>query len=56
LRLTPEQFGQAMTRAGRELMNEVAQKYDRARLDAERERHHLADMIGTVRGRRNQTF
>ena len=56
LRLTPEQFGQAMTRAGRELMNEVAQKYDRATRDAERERHQLAGMIGTVRAKRNQTF
>jgi hypothetical protein len=43
-----------MTRAGRELMNEVAQKYDRARQDAERERHQLAGMIGAVRGRREQ--
>jgi hypothetical protein len=41
LRMTPDQFGQAMTRIGRELMNEVAQKYDRARQDAERERHQL---------------
>ena len=56
LRLTPEQFGQAMARAGRELMSEVAQKYDRARQDAERERHQLAGMIGTVRGKRNQAF
>lgn len=56
LRLTPDQFGQAMTRAGRELMNEVAQKYDRARQDAERERHQLTGMIGTVRAKRNQTF
>ena len=54
LRLTPEQFGQAMTRVGRELMNEVAQKYDRATRDAERERHQLAGMIGTVRGKREQ--
>jgi hypothetical protein len=56
LRLTPEQFGQAMARAGRELMSEVVQKYDRARQDAERERHQLAGMIGTVRAKRNQTF
>ncbi len=26
VRMTPDQFGQAMTRTGRELMNEVAQK------------------------------
>ena len=56
LRLTPAQFGQAMTQAGRELMSEVAQKYERARQDAERERHQLAGMIGTVRAKRNQTF
>jgi hypothetical protein len=56
VRMTPDQFGQAMTRTGRELMNEVAQKYDRARQDAERERHQLAGMIGTLRGRRDQVF
>jgi hypothetical protein len=56
VRMTPDQFGQAMTRTGRELMNEVAQKYDRARQDAERERHQLAGMIGTLRGKRDQMF
>jgi hypothetical protein len=56
MRMTPDQFGQAMTRTGRELMNEVAQKYDRARQDAERERRQLADMIGTMRGKRDQVF
>jgi hypothetical protein len=56
VRMTPDQFGQAMTRTGRELMNEVAQKYDRARQDAERERHQLAGMIGTIRGKRDQVF
>ena len=56
LRLTPAQFGQAMTHAGRELMSEVAQKYEQARQDAERERHQLAGMIGTVRAKRNQAF
>jgi hypothetical protein len=56
VRMTPDQFGQAMTRTGRELMNEVAQKYDRARQDAERERHQLAAMIGTLRGKRDQVF
>jgi hypothetical protein len=45
-----------MTRTGRELMNEVAQKYDRARQEAERERHQLAGMIGTLRGKRDQAF
>jgi hypothetical protein len=56
VRMTPDQFGQAMTRTGRVLMNEVAQKYDRARQDAERERHQLAGMIGTLRGKRDQVF
>jgi hypothetical protein len=56
VRMTPDQFGQAMTRTGRELMNEVAQKYDRARKYAERERHQLAGMIGTLQGRRDQVF
>jgi hypothetical protein len=56
VRMTPDQFGQAMTRTGRELMNEVAQKYDRARQEAERERHQLAGMIGTLRGKRDQVF
>jgi hypothetical protein len=56
VRMTPDQFGQAMTRTGRELMNEVAQKYDRARQDAERELHQLAGMIGTLRGKRDQVF
>jgi hypothetical protein len=56
VRMTPDQFGQAMTRTGRELMNEVAQKYDRARQDAERERRHLAEMIGTLEGKREQMF
>jgi hypothetical protein len=56
VRMTPDQFGQAITRTGRELMNEVAQKYDRARQDAERERHQIAGMIGTLRGKRDQMF
>jgi hypothetical protein len=54
VRMTPDQFGQAIARTGRELMNEVAQKYDRARQDAERERHQLAGMIGTMRGQDKQ--
>lgn len=56
VRMAPDQFSQAMTRTGRELMNEVAQKYDRARQDAERERQQLAGMIGTMRGKRDQVF
>jgi hypothetical protein len=43
-----------MIRTRRELMNEVAQKYDRARQDAERERRHLAEMIGTLEGKQEQ--
>lgn len=34
----------------------MAQKYDRPRQDAERERHQLADMIGTLEGKREQVF
>jgi hypothetical protein len=56
VRMTPDQFGQAMTRTGRELMNEVAQKFHRARQDAERERHQLAGMVGTLQGKRDQVF
>jgi hypothetical protein len=54
VRMTSDQFGQAMTRTGRELMNEVAQKYDHARQDAERERRHLEEMIGTLEGKQEQ--
>jgi hypothetical protein len=56
VRMTPDHFGQAMTRTGRELMNEVVQKYARARQDAELERHKLASMIGTLRGKRDHMF
>jgi hypothetical protein len=35
VRMTPDHFGRAMTGTGRELMNEVVQKYARARQDAE---------------------
>jgi hypothetical protein len=49
LRLTPEQHQQAVAQAGNMLMREAAQKLDRAAQDAERERHQLASLIGTVR-------
>ena len=49
LRLTPEQHQQAVSQAGNVLMREAAQKLDRAAQDAERERHQLAGLIGTVR-------
>ena len=49
LRLTPEQHQQAIAQAGNVLMREAAQKLDRAAQDAERERHQLAGLIGTVR-------
>ncbi len=49
LRLTPEQHQQAVVQAGNMLMREAAQKLDRAAQDAERERHQLASLIGTVR-------
>jgi hypothetical protein len=49
LRLTPEQHQQAVAQAGNTLMREAVQKLDRAAQDAERERHQLAGLIGTVR-------
>jgi hypothetical protein len=49
LRLTPEQHQQAVAQAGNMLMREAVQKLDRAAQDAERERHQLAGLIGTVR-------
>jgi hypothetical protein len=49
LRLTPEQHQQAVAQAGNVLMREAAQKLDRAAQDAERERHQLAGLVGTVR-------
>ena len=49
LRLTPEQHQQAIAQAGNMLMREAVQKLDRAAQDAERERHRLAGLIGTVR-------
>jgi hypothetical protein len=49
LRLTPEQHQQAVAQAGNMLMREAVQKLNRAAQDAERERHQLTGLIGTVR-------
>lgn len=56
LRLTPEQHQAAVTRAGEGLMRDALQKLDRATQEAERERHQLARMIGTIRTKRDQLF
>lgn len=56
LRLTPEQHQAAVARAGEGLMRDALQKLDRATQEAERERHQLARMIGTIRGKRDQLF
>jgi hypothetical protein len=49
LRLTSEQHQQAVAQAGNVLMREAVQKLDRAAQGAERERHQLVGLIGTVR-------
>lgn len=49
LRLTPEQHQEAVAQVGNTLMREAVQKLDRAAQDADRERHQLAGLIGTVR-------
>jgi Family of unknown function (DUF6118) len=54
LRLTPEAFGQAITRAGTTVMSEAGQKLDNAALDHDRARGELVDMVGTLRGRGQQ--
>ena len=46
LRMTPEQQGHSIANAGSALIREAAQKLDRATLEVERERSHLAAMIG----------
>lgn len=56
LRLTPEQHQAAVARAGEGLMRDVLQKLDRATQEAERERHQLTRMIGTLRDKREQRF
>jgi hypothetical protein len=56
LRLTPEQHQAAVARAGEGLMRDALQKLDRATQEAERERHQLTRMIGTLRDKREQRF
>lgn len=56
LRSTPEQHQAAVARAGEGLMRDALQKLDRATQEAERERHQLSRMIGTVRDKRDQRF
>jgi hypothetical protein len=56
LRLTPEQHQAAVARAAEGLMRDALQKLDRAAQEAERERHQLARLIGTVRDKRDQLF
>lgn len=56
LRLTPEQHRATVARAGEGLMRDALQKLDRATQEAERERHQLAGMIGTLRDKREQRF
>lgn len=56
LRLTPEQHQAAVARASEGLMRDALQKLDRATQEAERERHQLARMIGTIRTKRDQLF
>jgi HEAT repeat protein len=55
LRLTPEQYQQAVAQAGNMLMREAVQKLDRAAQDAERERARLAGLIGSAL-RQDQQF
>jgi hypothetical protein len=48
LRQTPEQQGQSIARAGTAMIQEAAQKFDRAAQDADRERYNLSQMVGTL--------
>ncbi|MDE2265581.1 MAG: hypothetical protein KGL29_06740, partial [Alphaproteobacteria bacterium] len=56
MRLTPEQLGQSIANAGSALLQEAAQKLDRAPHEADRERYILAQMVGTLRGQQDQRF
>ena len=49
LRMTPEQQGQSIANAGSALIRGAAQALDRATQEVERERSHLAAMIGEAR-------
>ncbi|MDE2182623.1 MAG: hypothetical protein KGJ78_06330 [Alphaproteobacteria bacterium] len=52
--MTPEQQGQSIANAGSALIREVAQKFDRAAQESDRERYNLAQMVGTLRGQQDQ--
>jgi len=56
LKMTAEQHGAAIANAGGALIREAVQKFDRAAQDADRERHNLANMIGTARSKADQRF
>ena len=48
LKMTAEQHGAAIANAGSGLIREAVQKFDRAAQDADRERHNLSQIIGTL--------
>ena len=54
LKMTAEQHGAAIANAGSSLIREAVQKFDRATQDAERERHNLTNIIGTIQTRDQQ--
>ncbi|MBU6298999.1 MAG: hypothetical protein KGJ79_03530 [Alphaproteobacteria bacterium] len=56
LRMTPEQQGQSIANAGSALIREVAQKFERATQEADRERYNLAQMVGTLHDKQDQRF
>jgi hypothetical protein len=48
LRQTPEQQGQSIAHAGSAMIQEAAQKLERAAQESDRERYNLSQMIGTL--------
>jgi hypothetical protein len=50
LKMTPEQYRQAIAQAGHGLMCEAERKFDEVIQGADRQREQLAKLIGTVRG------
>jgi hypothetical protein len=54
LRMSPEQQGESIASAGSAMIREAAQKLDRAAQEADRERHNLSQMIGTVVAKERQ--
>lgn len=54
LQRTPEQYATAIERAGREAVAGVVQRLDQAVGDAQKIGNNLTNVIGTVRGRRDQ--